>query len=225
MVTSLRSFLRFLHHHGVVDIDLAGAVPGVANWRLSQLPATLSPQQVKRLLDCCDRSGATGSRDFAILLFLARLGLRAGEVVAMTLDDFDWQVGEFVVRGKGDRQERMPLPQDVGSALVHYLRQVRPACPTRRVFVRMKAPLCGFSGSAAICDVVRRALARAGFNPAFKGAHLLRHSLATNLLRDGASLDEIGQLLRHCQPDTTRIYAKVDIRALRAIAPPWPGGV
>jgi site-specific recombinase XerD len=207
MVTALRSFLRFLHLRGAIDTDLAAAVPGVVNWRLSHLPASLPTQQVKRLLACCDRSSPTGQRDFAILLFLARLGLRAGEVVAMTLDDFDWQAGEFVVRGKGDRQERMPLPQDVGSALVHYLRHVRPACPTRRVFVRMKAPRCGFAGSAAICDVVRRALARAGFNPAFKGAHLLRHSLATNMLRNGASLDEIGQLLRHCHPDTTRIYA------------------
>lgn len=225
MVTALRSFLRFLHQRGAIALDLAAAVPTVANWRLSHLPISLTSDQIERLLTCCDRGTLIGQRDFTILLFLARLGLRAGEVVAMTLDDFDWQAGEFVVHGKGDRPERLPLPRDVGSALVHYLRYVRPPCPTRRVFVRMKAPRCGFSGSAAICDVVRRALARAGFDPAFKGAHLLRHSLATNMLRKGASLDEIGQLLRHVQPDTTQIYAKVDIRALRGIAQPWPGGV
>jgi site-specific recombinase XerD len=225
MVTALRSFLRFLHQRGAIALDLAAAVPAVANWRLSHLPMSLTSDQVEGLLTCCDRSTLTGQRDFAILLFLARLGLRAGELVAMTLDDFDWQAGEFVVRGKGDRSERLPLPRDVGSALVHYLRHVRPSCPTRRVFVRIRAPWCGFSGSAAICDVVRRALARAGFDPAFKGAHLLRHSLATNMLRKGASLDEIGQLLRHVHPDTTQIYAKVDIRALRGIAQPWPGGV
>ena len=169
-------------------------------------------------------STPAGQRDYAILLLLARLGLRAGEVVAMTLGDLDWEAGEFVVRGKGDRLERMPLPQDVGAALVHYLRYVRPCCSTRRVFIRINAPHCGFAGAAAIWDVVRRALARAGLDPEFKGAHLLRHSLATHLLRRGASLDEIGQLLRHCHPNTTQIYAKVDIEALRGIAQPWPGG-
>jgi site-specific recombinase XerD len=225
MVTALRSFLRFLHQRGAITMDLAAAVPAVANWRLSHLPISLTSDQVERLLTCCDRSTRTGQRDFAILLFLSRLGLRAGEVVAMTLDDFDWQAGEFVVHGKGDRPERLPLPRDVGSALVHYLRYVRPPCQTRRVFVRIRAPRCGFSGSAAICDVVRRALARAGFDPGFKGAHLLRHSLATNMLRKGASLDEIGQILRHAQTNTTQIYAKVDIRALRGIAQPWPGGM
>ena len=224
MVTALRSFLRFLQQRGVITADLAAAVPTVANWRLSHLPKSLAPEQVARLLACCDRSTPAGQRDYAILLFLARLGLRAGEVVAMTLDDLDWEAGEFVVHGKGDRLERMPLPQDVGAALVDYLRHVRPCCSTRRVFIHINAPHCGFAGAAAICDVLRRALARAGLDPEFKGAHLLRHSLATHLLRRGASLDEIGQLLRHCHPDTTQIYAKVDIEALRGIALPWPGG-
>jgi site-specific recombinase XerD len=165
-----------------------------------------------------------GQRDYAILLLLARLGLRAGEVVAMTLDDVDWEAGEFIVRGKGDRRERLPLPQDVGAALAHYLHHVRPACSTRCVFIRMKAPHLGFAGAAAICDLVRRALWRADLDPEFKGAHLLRHSLATNMLRRGASLKQIGQLLRHCNANTTQIYAKVDIEALRSIALPWPGG-
>ena len=224
MVTALRSFMRFLQQRGTITADIAAAVPTVANWRLSHLPKTLTAAQVERLLTCCDRNTPTGQRDYAILLLLARLGLRAGEVVAMTLDDLDWEAGEFIVRGKGDRLERLPLPQDVGAALVHYLRHVRPACSTRRVFIRMKAPHCGFAGAVAICNVVRRALWRADLDPEFKGAHLLRHSLATNMLRRGASLGQIGQLLRHCHPNTTQIYAKVDIEALRGIALPWPGG-
>jgi site-specific recombinase XerD len=224
MVTALRSFLRFLQQRGAIKAELAAAVPTVANWRLSHLPQSLAPEQVERLLACCDRSTPIGQRDYAILLLLARLGLRAGEVVAMSLEDLDWEAGEFIVRGKGDRLERLPLPQKVGAALVHYLRHVRPRCSTRRVFIRMTAPRCGFASAAAICDVVRRALARAGLDPEFKGAHLLRHSLATNLLRRGASLVEIGQLLRHRYPETTQIYAKVDIEALRGIALPWPGG-
>jgi integrase/recombinase XerD len=225
MVTALRSFLRFLQQRGAIATDLAVAVPGVANWRLSHLPKSLPPDQVERLLTGCDRSTPAGQRDYAILLLLARLGLRGGEVVAMTLEDLDWECGEIVVRGKGKQLTRLPLPTDVGAALVDYLRYVRPSCSTRRVFVRLSAPLRGFVGAAAICDVVRRALNRAGLDPEFKGAHLLRHSLATNLLRQGASLGEIGQLLRHSQPTTTQIYAKVDIAALRAIALPWSGAV
>jgi site-specific recombinase XerD len=150
--------------------------------------------------------------------------LRAGEVVAMTLDDLDWEHGEFIVRGKGQRHERLPLPKDVGAALVHYLRHGRPECSTRRVFVCMTAPLRGLGSSAVIVHVVHEALERAGLNPSFKGSHLFRHSLATGLLRKGASLSEIGQVLRHQQQETTQIYAKVDIKALRGIALPWMGG-
>jgi site-specific recombinase XerD len=222
-VTVLRSFLRFLRQRGAIKTDLAAALFGVAHWRLSHIPKSLPPEQVKRLLQCCDRSTPSGQRDYAILLLLARLGLRGGEVLSMTLDDLDWERGEIVVRGKGRRLERLPLPKDVGAALVHYLRHVRPTCSTRKVFIRMKAPLHGLRLSA-ICCVVRRALKRAGLNPDFKGAHLLRHSLATKMLHRGASLSEIGQLLRHRQPTTTQIYAKVDIKALRGIAMPWIGG-
>jgi integrase/recombinase XerD len=223
VVTALRSFLRFLLQRGAISTDLARGVPGVANWRLSHLPKSLPPEQVERMLACCDRDTPAGQRDFAILLFLARLGLRAGEVVALTLDDLDWEQGEIAVRGKGPRLGRLPLPTDVGAALVDYLRHVRPACSTRRVFIRMRAPLHGLGGPVAIDCVVRRALKRAGLNPEFKGAHLLRHSLATDLSRRGASLTEIGRLLRHSQPTTTQIYAKVDIAALRTIGLPWPG--
>jgi len=224
MVTALRSFLRFLRQRGDIATDLASAIPTVMNWRLAGLPKSLAPEQVESLLASCDQSTTLGQRDYAILLLLARLGLRAGEVVAMTVDDFEWEAGVLRVRGKGNRQERLPLPQDVGEAVVAYLRHGRPACSTRRVFVRMQAPRCGFTSSSAICDVVKRALTRAGLDPAFKGSHLLRHSLATNMLRSGASLEEIGELLRHCRPETTQIYAKVDLNALRALAQPWPGG-
>lgn len=222
-VTVLRSFLGFLFQRGAIKTDLLAGVPGVANWRLSHLPKSLPPEQVERLLRCCDRGTPSGQRDYAILLLLARLGLRGGEVLAMTLDDPDWERGEILVRGKGQRLDTLPLPKEVRAALVHYLRHVRPACSTRKLFIRMKAPRHGLRLSA-ICCVIRRALKRAGLNPDFKGAHLLRHSLATNMLREGASLDEIGQLLRHAQPTTTQIYAKVDIEALRRIALPWMGG-
>jgi site-specific recombinase XerD len=222
-VTALRSFLLFLRQRGAVKTDLAAALPGVAHWRLSHIPKSLPPEQVEQLLRSCDRGTPSGQRDYAILLLLARLGLRGGEVLAMTLDDLDWEHGEMVVRGKGQRLERLPLPRDVGTALVHYLRHVRPACSSRNVFIRLKAPLRGLR-LTAICCVVRRALKRAGLDPGFKGAHLLRHSLATTMLRRGASLGEIGQLLRHKQPTTTQIYAKVDIKALRGIALPWMGG-
>jgi site-specific recombinase XerD len=221
-ITALRSFLRFLLVRGAIQIDLARTLPGVASWRLSHLPLSLPPEQVERLLARCDCNSPTGKRDYAILLLLARLGLRGGQVVAMTLDDLDWERGEIVVRGKGQRLERLPLPAQVGAALVRYLCEVRPACASRRVFIRMKAPRQGLAGPVAICCIVRRALQRAGLDPEFKGAHLLRHSLATDLLRRGASLQEIGQLLRHRQPTTTQIYAKVDLAALRRIALPWP---
>jgi integrase/recombinase XerD len=223
VVTALRSFLRFLQERGLLATNLAVAVPSVAGWHLSHLPKALPAGQVERLLASCDRGTPAGRRDYAILMLLARLGLRGGEISALTLDDIDWECGEIVVDGKGQRLARLPLPVDVGSALVDYLRQDRPACSTRRVFIRVNAPRRGFVSPSVVCSIVRRALKRAGLTPVFKGAHLFRHSLASNLLLRGASLVEIGQLLRHSKPNTTQIYAKVDIAALRAIALPWPG--
>jgi len=220
----LRSFLRFLHQRGDTAVDLAGAVLPVMHWRLSGVPKALSREQVESLLESCERNTVGGRRDYAILLLLARLGLRAGEVVAMTLDDLDWNAGVVTVRGKGQRQELLPVPHEVGEALVNYLRDGRPTCTTRHLFVRLKAPHHGFTSSVAVCNVVRRALVRAGIDPLFKGSHLLRHSLACEMLRHGASLEDIGQILRHRHPETTQIYAKVDLEALRALAPPWPGG-
>ena len=195
---------------------------GVVKAKLASLPTYLSAAQVQKVLDGCDRATAMGRRDYAILLLLARLGLRAAEVVHMMLEDIDWDAGELVIRGKSRREDRLPLPEDVGKALAEYLRDGRPRCSSRRVFIRLSAPHQGFSSSVAICDVVRRALSRAGLNPAFKGAHLLRHSLATRMLRGGASMAEIGQILRHRLASTTEIYAKVDLTALRALAEPWP---
>lgn len=224
MATALRSFFRFLRQRGDITSDLASAIPATTNWRLTGLPLSLGPEQVEALLDSCDQDTALGQRDYAILLLLARLGLRAGEVVALTLDDLDWETGTLIVHGKGKRQERLPLPEDVGAAVANYLRGSRPRCASRRVFIRLQAPHRGFSSSVAIDNVVRRALARTGLDPEKKGAHLLRHSLATRLLGSGASLEQIAQLLRHAHPQTTEIYAKVDLQALRALAQPWPGG-
>jgi site-specific recombinase XerD len=224
IVCSLRSFFRFLYQRGETAIDLSPSALTVANWRLSELPKFLEPEQVKRLLQSCNQDTLIGRRDYVILLLLARLGLRAGDVVHMTLDDIDWEAGELIVRGKSHRQDRLPLPQDVGEALVRYLSHGRPRCSSRRVFIRIKAPHKGFSSSVAICNIVRRALLRVNLNPAFKGSHLMRHSLATQMLRGGASLGEIGKLLRHQRLNTTQIYAKVDLKALRALAQPWPGG-
>jgi integrase/recombinase XerD len=221
-ITALRSFLRFLQQRGLLRTDLSAAVPGVAGWRLTHLPKAMSIEQVEQLLASCDRRMPAGRRDYAILMLLARLGLRGGEVSALTLDDIDWEHGEIAIHGKGQRLARLPLPADVGAAIADYLRRDRPVCSTRRVFIRIRAPRRGFVSLSVICCILRRALKRAGLDPAFKGAHLLRHSLATDLLRRGASLAEIGQVLRHSQPNTTQIYAKVDITALRAIALPWP---
>lgn len=222
MVAALRSFLRYLFQRGQVEANLAEAVPSVADWRLSTVPKYLLAEGIDRLLDACDQSTSTGRRDYAILVLLARLGLRAGEVASLELDDIDWRVGEIVVRGKGLLHDRLPLLPEVGEALATYLRWDRPPITTRRVFVRRKAPLRGFARSSTVSTIVRRALERAGLNPPAKGAHLLRHSLATGMLRSGASMAEIGEILRHRSPNTTEIYAKVDLAGLSSLAQPWP---
>jgi site-specific recombinase XerD len=224
MVTALRSFFRYLLHRGDVATDLAACVPTVPKWKFSVLPRFLSANSVQRVLDSCDRQTSIGRRNYAILLLLARLGLRAGEVVGLNLEDIDWKEGQIAIRGKGGKSVLMPLPVDVGEAIATYLRRDRARCSVRKVFIRHRAPLVGFQNSLAICSLVMRALKDAGIESAHTGAHVFRHSLATNLLRDGCSLDEIGELLRHQSPDTTAIYAKVDLTALRTLALPWPGG-
>jgi site-specific recombinase XerD len=224
MVTALRSFFRYLRHRGDIDTDLAACVPAVPKWSLSVLPRFLSAESVQRVLDGCDRKAPIGRRNYAILLLLARLGLRAGEVVGLNLEDIDWKEGLIVVRGKGGKSVPLPLPVDVGEAIAVYLQQDRPRCSVRRVFIRHRAPMIGFRNSVAIGTLVMRALKQAGVESAHTGSHVFRHSLATNLLRQGCSLDEIGELLRHQSPNTTAIYAKVDLTALRTLALPWPGG-
>lgn len=222
MTTAFRSFFRFLFQSGKLQADLAASVPTVADRRLSTVPKHLSREEIERMLKACNRCTACGRRDYAILLLLARLGLRAGEVVALRLEDINWRAGKILVRGKGLLHDWMPLPADVGEALSSYLRQDRPACQTRRVFLRMLAPRREFANTAAVRSIVRQALGRADLHPDFKGAHLLRHSLATSLLRSGATMGEIGEVLRHRAPNTTESYAKVDFEGLRSLAHAWP---
>lgn len=223
MVTALRSFFGYLRYRGAIATDLAGCVPTVPNWSLSTIPRFLPASEVERVLKSCDRKTAVGRRNHAILLLLARLGVRAGEVVGLNLDDIDWSTGQISIRGKGGKSAQLPLADDVGAALAAYLRHDRPRSATRRLFIRHRAPLVGFGNSSTISSLVRRALKHAGVESAHTGAHVLRHSLATNLLKQGGSLDEIGELLRHQSPNTTAIYAKVDITALHTLALPWPG--
>lgn len=223
MVTALRSFFRFVFQHGETERDLTGAVPTVPAWRLVDVPKYLTPEEVERVVHACDRrNSSVACRDRAIILLLARLGLRASEVIALELDDIDWRAGVLTVHGKGRYHDGLPLPADVGEAVAAYLRQHRPPCTTRRVFIRNKAPHRGFAHPSSISTIVCRALKRAGLRPALMGAHILRHSLATGMLRAGASMGEIGDVLRHRSPNTTEIYAKVDINGLRSLALPWP---
>ena len=224
LVTALRSFLGHLQHQGKIKTDLAACVPGVAGWSLASLPKFIPAASVQKVLDRCDRQTPTGRRDYAILLLLARLGLRANEVAVLNLEDIDWDNARITIHAKGGRWSQLPLPRDVGEAIAHYLRLGRPRCSCRRVFIRDCAPVTGFANSVAISALVKRALKKADVDSARKGAHVFRHSLATEMLRQGASLDEIGDLLRHKNLNTTAIYAKVDLAALRPLALPWPGG-
>lgn len=221
MVTALRAFLRFLYVSGHTPTALAGAVPAVAGWRLASLPRGLDTAVVARLLSSCDRTTIVGRRDYAILTALARLGLRGAEVSSLKLDDFDWRSGEITVHGKANRVDRLPLPVDVGAAIVEYLTNGRPVCVSRRIFCTVRAPYRPLT-PFAIRAVMGRACRRAGLPR--MGAHRLRHTLATDMLRAGASLPEVGQVLRHRRELSTAIYAKVDENALRPLAREWPTG-
>lgn len=226
MCWSLRAFLRYLYLSGSTPLALADCVPSIRRWKLTSLPTYLSVVQIQKVFDACDQTTALGRRDYSILMMLAKLGLRANEVATLTLDDIDWRSGTMLVHAKGRQQARMPMPPDVGAAIVAYLRNDRPDTSSRRVFLRTLAPHAGFASASAITMIARAALERAGNSGcAHQGAHIFRHSLATELLRCGASLSQIGQLLRHKSHDTTRIYAKVDVEALRTLSLPWPGGI
>jgi site-specific recombinase XerD len=221
IVCGLRALLRFLYAEGHTESALAAAVPSVAGWRLAGLPKALNRRDVSALLASCDRRTTAGRRDFAMLTLLARLGLRAGEVANLALVDLEWRAGEVVIRGKGHREERLPLPTDVGEALVGWLRRGRSRCESPKLFTRVRAPHRGLTNSA-VSGVVRAAAARAGLSGV--SAHRLRHTAATEMLRAGAGLREVGQVLRHASTLTTSLYAKVDRQTLRALSQPWPGG-
>ena len=221
--TALRMFLRFLIAEGKCSADMLGAVPVLAHWRLSSLPRYLQPEEVERIISCCDPDSAVGRRDRAILLLLARLGLRAGDIVKLRLGDIDWESAVLRVSGKGRREVRLPLAQEVGWALVGYLQDGRPRIHTDVLFVRSRAPFRAFASHSAVSVIVTRAMRRAGVTCQSRGAaHVLRHSVATSMLRQGASLQDIADILRHRSIETTQIYAKVDVTALSQIAQPWP---
>jgi site-specific recombinase XerD len=224
LTTALRSFLRYARYRGEITVDLAAAVPVVANWSMTSIPRAIAANQVRQLLASINRRTAMGRRDYAILLLLARLGLRSSEVALLELDDIDWNIGQLSIRGKGGQRTDLPLSSEVGRAITEYLRRGRPASTSRRVFLRAKAPIRGFCGASGVGSIVRHSLKRAGINAPTHGAHQFRHGLATEMLRQGASLSEIGDVLGHRHPQTTLIYTKVDLDALRPLALPWPGG-
>ena len=225
VVTALRAFLRFAQYRGEIDEALISAVPAVAAWSTTPpLPRAISAEHARRVIESCDLSTVVGRRDRAVLLLLARLGLRGGEVITLLLEDIDWDAGRLCVRGKNGHQCLMPLPVDVGDAIAAYLQNGRPACADRHLFLRSRAPLRGLMhGSDGVGSIVGNALRRAGVDAPHKGSHQFRHALAVRMLQGGASLPEIGELLRHRSPLSTSIYAKVDLAALRPLALPWPG--
>jgi integrase len=224
MRTALRGYLKFLIARGECKPWLDQAIPTFAHWRLSSLPRYLTDLEIEQLITACKTDTLYGIRDKAVLLLLARLGLRGGDIMSMRLSDIEWDQGTLRVSGKGHREVRLPLPQDAGDALLAYLDQVRPTTDSDRVFVRLSAPFVPFVRSCSISAIVQRGLEHAGIlNPPSRGAHLLRHSAATSLLRAGASLQAVGAVLRHQSPNTTAHYAKVDVNMLSQIAQPWPG--
>lgn len=225
MCSRLRVFLRFLRAEDHIDEDLADCIPSARHVRLAGLPSFMSPDQLARVLAHCNRTSVAGRRDYAILLLLARLGLRASEVAMLTLDDVDWRSGLLRIEGKGGRKASMPLSQEVGAAIADYIQYGRPASGARTVFHRVDTPCAPFASAMPVILVARRALKRAGITGlGRRHSHVFRHTLATRMIRSGASLTEIGQILRHQEPDTTRIYAKVDVDSLRRLSLPWPGG-
>lgn len=221
IATATRAFLRFLIATGRCPVGLDHAIPGYASWRLSTVPRFLEPADVKSVLDACVAEDARGLRDSAVLLLLARLGLRAGEIAGLTFRDIDWVNGRIAVCGKARRLEWLPLPQDVGDAILRYIQEGRPALRNDRVFVRVRAPLAPLT-RGSVTDIVRSALRHAGIKAPINGAHVFRHSAATAMLRGGASLAAIGAVLRHRSPSTTALYAKIDFGLLAEVAQPWP---
>jgi site-specific recombinase XerD len=222
LTTSLRAFLRYLAVEGRCQTGLADVVPGYAHWRLADLPRYLAAEQVNRLIAACDGEGVARRRNRAIVLLLARLGLRAGDVAQLRLDDIEWETGSLRVSGKSRYEVRLPLPQDVGDAIAAYLACRPSTCPSDRVFLRNIAPFRPFRKGDGISSVVKSLMQRAGIVAPVKGAHVLRHTAATEMLRHGVPLEKIGLVLRHRGIDTTAYYAKADVTLLKQIAQPWP---
>lgn len=221
---AMRSFLRYVRYRGDNQLDLAAAVPTVPNWSMTAIPRAIAPEHLRAALAHCRRDTPIGLRDYAILMLLARLGLRSSEIVSLTLESIDWETGSIAVVGKGNQPACLPLPADVGEAIVQYLQKGRPASSDRSLFLRSLAPIRGLGAQETIATIVGAALTRAGVETPHRGAHQFRHALAADMLRHGATLTEIGSLLRHQHSKTTSIYAKVDFAALRPLSLPWPGG-
>lgn len=221
ITTALRSFFRYLCFCGDIKIDLAALVPTVADRSGANLPKYLPSEDINKIIQSCDFAQPAGIRNYALLTLMARLGLRVCEVLKMTLDDINWQEGVITIHGKTGHTETLPLPKDVGQAIAIYLKNKRPKCVTRMLFVESKAPIEGLARSS-ICSIVRRACQQAGISSPHQGGNLLRHSLATRMLREGATIMDIAEILRHRSLATTEIYAKVDIKSLAELARPWP---
>ena len=221
---ALRAFLRFGVYLGDINANLIESVPTVASWAMTDIPRSISQQHIQAVLDSCDRHSAIGRRDYAILMLLVYLGLRSGEVAALTLDSIDWECGSISINGKFSQTTKLPLPVEVGQAIVDYLKHGRPDSHVRTLFLRTLAPIRGLGSQTSIGTIVCTAITRAGVNTPTHGAHQFRHAVATKMLRNGASLTEIGCLLRHQHPKTTNIYAKVDLNSLRSLSLAWPRG-
>lgn len=219
----LAQFLKFLFIRGRIRLDLSTAVPRPACWRHTRAPICLPADDVKKLLASCDRQTQIGARDYAILVLLSQLGLRACEIRTLCLEDVHWREGAITVRGKG-KESKMPLPKKAGAAIADYVKKHRPPTKSRAVFVSVDAPYSGFRRSASVSGIVKFALKRAKIESTHRGAYLLRHTVANEGLKNGASLEQIGQLLRHDQLSTTTIYAKVDYERLRLVTRPWAAG-
>ena len=222
--TALRAYLRYLHSCGEIRLDLVAAVPTVPNWSMAGIPRAIAPDHLRAVFAHCPRDTAVGRRDYAILMLLARLGLRSSEIVSLTLDSLDWETGAIAVAGKGNQVASLPMPVEVGEAIVDYLRHGRPPSSSRALFLRACAPIRGLGAQQTIATIVRAAIQRAGMATRHRGSHQFRHALATDMLRHGATLTEIGSVLRHRHTKTTNLYTKVDFAALRPLSLPWPGG-
>ena len=220
--TSLRSFLNYLIFLGKINVDLSNCIPSVANRREETLPEVLTHQHVKKLLDNCDKKSPIGLRDYTILLLLSRFGFRSCEIMNLLLDDINWDDGEITICGKGSKSSKFPMCQEVGDAIANYLKNSRSPCKIRNLFLCASPPLRAIKSPSTLSDIVRRALVRSGLNPSKKGPHLLRHTVACSILQNGSSLSDVGEILRHQIPQTTAIYAKVDITKLKLLVRTWP---